>query len=56
MVFFSLLFTLVPACGYCAMYSATDELITTDTKDSDGAVWERKIKVNILVGAAANRR
>lgn len=53
-MFLLLLFTLVPACGYCAMYSTTDELITTDTKD--GAVWERMIGVNILVGAAANRR
>lgn len=34
----------------------TDELISTDTKGSDGAVWERMIKANILVGAPVNRR
>lgn len=35
---------------------SADELISTDTKGSDGAVWERMIKANILVGALVNRR
>lgn len=34
----------------------TDGFIRTDTKGSDGAVWECMIRANILVGAPVNRR